>query len=207
MFKQRSRRGGFTLPEVLVTVAIVAILAAAVVPTVVNQITKGEGASFSSDANALTHAVTQFITDTRQYPSEIDHLINPIVALDKDILTSDYTARAIAQWKGPYLATSQNVLTNDYTFTGYGLIADNVLVAPSGQGGFITLNLDETGITLARLGEIDAAVDGGDGVVRSDCATGTASTGSTSGRLQWTEAQVAACTITNLVYRLVPTGG
>ena len=43
MSRKRTRRGGFTLPEVLVTVAIVAILAAVVVPTVTNQIGKGDG--------------------------------------------------------------------------------------------------------------------------------------------------------------------
>jgi prepilin-type N-terminal cleavage/methylation domain-containing protein len=39
------RRRGFTLPEVLVTVAITAILAAAVVPTVVGQLTMDEWAA------------------------------------------------------------------------------------------------------------------------------------------------------------------
>jgi prepilin-type N-terminal cleavage/methylation domain-containing protein len=165
MFKQRSRRGGFTLPEVLVTVAIVAVLAAAVVPTVVNQISKGEGASVAADFNALTQAVTQFISDTRMYPGDLDHLNTQILITDNSLGQGTYSQRAVNAWRGPYLATTLTANAG-FTFSGFGLVADDVLLAPSSHDGFITLDLDETPFSVAagnaRLAEIDAIIDGGE---------------------------------------------
>lgn len=210
MLKNRAGRSGFTLPEVLVTVAIVAVLAAAVVPTVVNQLGKGEGASVSADFNALTQAVTQFTADTRMYPGDLDHLNTPIDNTMSSLGQGTYSARAVAQWRGPYLATT---LTADagFTFSGFGLVADDILIAPSGQDGFITLDLDETPFNIAagnaRLAAIDALIDGGDGTFDDDCTAGPATPGSLTGRFRWTEAGATCNTITALVYRLVPTGG
>jgi general secretion pathway protein G len=205
MFKQRSRRGGFTLPEVLVTVAIVAVLAAAVVPTVVNQISKGEGASVAADFNALTQAVTQFITDTRQYPDSLKHLNTAITTNVNtgDLLGNDYSQRAVNAWKGPYLATTQ-ALTATFTFSGFGLVADTELLAPSGNNGFITLDITAP-TAHATLISIDAAIDGGDGSFDVNCAS--ASSASTSGRFVWTETAGTPCVISDIKYRLVPTGG
>jgi prepilin-type N-terminal cleavage/methylation domain-containing protein len=211
MFNSRKRRSGFTLPEVLVTVAIVAVLAAAIVPTVVNQMGKGEGASVAADINALTQAVTQFITDTRMYPGDLDHLNTAITTGMASLGQGNYSQRAVNGWKGPYLATT---LTADagYTFSGFSLAADDILIAPSGEDGFITLDLDETPFTGTaninqRLAEIDAIIDGGDGSFDNDCSAGPATAGSTTGRFRWTEAGATCNTITLLRFRLVPTGG
>lgn len=210
MFNRRNRRTGFTLPEVLVTVAIVAVLAAAVVPTVVNQISKGDSASFGAEINSLTGAVTQFVTDVRQYPSELAHLNTAITVADDDLLASPYSARAVARWKGPYLATSQDLAADDFTFTSYGLVADNVLIAPASANGFhITIDLGATTtMSLASLVAIDEAIDGGDGVSPSPVVANSCqlaqTTASETGRLRWTED--ADCVITNIRYRLVPVG-
>ena len=207
MFKHKNRRGGFTLPEVLVTVAIVAVLAAAVVPTVVNQLGKGEGASVAADINALTQAVTQFIADTRQYPDDLDHLNTAIATtLMTDIYGDPYSQRAVNAWAGPYLATTM-AADAGFTFSGFGLVADDELLGPAGHDGFITLSL--TGTTSAeRIAAIDAAIDGGDGAFDTDCTAPPAVTsGKATGRLRWTEAADAQCTVSAIVFRLVPTGG
>ncbi|MEX2179713.1 MAG: prepilin-type N-terminal cleavage/methylation domain-containing protein [Gemmatimonadaceae bacterium] len=208
MLKNRAGRSGFTLPEVLVTVAIVAVLAAAVVPTVVNQIGKGDAASVSAEINSLTGAVTQFVTDTRRYPDQLAHLNTLILSGDDDLLGTDYGTRAVAGWKGPYLATTQDMATDDFTFSSFGLVADNVLIAPAaGNGHHITLNLGATTtMSLATLIAIDQGIDAGDGVFDPDCAIPAISASSTSGRLTWTEAAGTPCVITNIIYRLVPVG-
>src|SRR5881409_3925430 len=55
------KRHGFTLGEVLVTVAIVAVLAAVVMPAITGQITKGDLGRVQSDLQALQGAISQFV--------------------------------------------------------------------------------------------------------------------------------------------------
>ncbi|HEY6219284.1 MAG TPA: type II secretion system protein, partial [Gemmatimonadaceae bacterium] len=55
-----SKVRGFTLPEVLVTVTIVAVLAAVMVPAVINQVSKGDVPAVGQDIDALRTAITTF---------------------------------------------------------------------------------------------------------------------------------------------------
>jgi prepilin-type N-terminal cleavage/methylation domain-containing protein len=204
MLSNRSRRGGFTLPEVLVTVAIVAVLAAAVVPTVVNQMSKGEAGAAAADLNALSNAITTFIADTRRFPADLADLNAVPAPADLDLRGAAYGATAVAGWRGPYLSTTQT-LTAGFDFAGLGLEAANVLVAPAvGNGFHITLDITAAGHTTASLAAADRAIDGGDGVSDPNCAAPSAS--STAGKLTWTETVGTPCVITVVRYRLVPTG-
>ena len=73
MRKMSSRRG-FTLPEVLVTVTIVAVLAAVMVPAVLNQVGKGDVPSVAGDLGAIRTAITTFAADTRRFPGHLSDL-------------------------------------------------------------------------------------------------------------------------------------
>src|SRR5689334_2447968 len=53
-------RRGFTLAEVLVTVTIVAVLAAVMVPAVINQVQKGDVPSAGQDMDGIRTAITTF---------------------------------------------------------------------------------------------------------------------------------------------------
>jgi prepilin-type N-terminal cleavage/methylation domain-containing protein len=206
MFSNRKRPAGFTLPEVLVTVAIVAVLAAAVVPTVVNQMSKGETGAVISDVNALSTGVTQFVTDTRHYPKSIRQLNvdTAVQAADPDLMAGTLGAAGANAWRGPYLSTTQDLLSF-YDMAGLGIRVSEDFVAPvAGNGYHIAMTLTKGGgaFTMADIAKIDQTLDGGDGAVKTDCTVPTP--GSAAGRLQWTES--AACVITAVTYRLVPTG-
>jgi prepilin-type N-terminal cleavage/methylation domain-containing protein len=106
MFTSRSRRRGFTLPEVLVTVAIVAIIAAAVVPAVTSQINKGEETTVVSAVSSLRTALTAFVSDVRSFPNRVSHLTNAITASDSTISNATYSSAQVGRWRGPYTTTS-----------------------------------------------------------------------------------------------------
>jgi prepilin-type N-terminal cleavage/methylation domain-containing protein len=115
------KRRGFTLPEVIVTITLIAALAAVVVPAVASQLKKGDPSRVASDAQAVRGAIEQFLSDVRRYPNSIGQLTNQIKTSEKPLtgtfsgnltyLTGDST-----RWKGPYLTKDSTAAR----VTGYG---------------------------------------------------------------------------------------
>ncbi len=58
---KKNVRRGFTLPEILVTVTVIAVLAAVVVPAVTQYVNKGDAPASSSDIDQVRTAITGFI--------------------------------------------------------------------------------------------------------------------------------------------------
>lgn len=164
---KKNARRGFTLPEILVTVTVVAVLAAVVVPAVTQYVNKGDAPSTVQDLNQLRNAITAYVADTRQYPTYL----------------SDLTAQSgVTGYKGPYFAGQVAGATSTSTFTSSGL---NVRLtgAFADSAGYLQLHvvpLNGTG-SCQDLYNLDKYVDQGTG------ATATASAGSsaTSGSLLW----------------------
>jgi len=59
---------GFTLIEIIVAVALVAILSAAVAPSVLNNISQGRIARAQSDVQAIASGIMRFKSDVGKYP-------------------------------------------------------------------------------------------------------------------------------------------
>lgn len=161
MSKYRSRRGGFTLPEVLVTVAIVAILAAVVVPAVTNQISKGETGQLASALNAYSTGVTTFVTDVRRYPRALSQLTNQITAADVDVDARVYGANAASGWKGPYTGTVSYVPGDSIPIGFAAFASDTLRDTTVASRRFIMLTVATADTSVAR--QIDVLLDGGDG--------------------------------------------
>src|SRR5437879_4720134 len=99
-----TNRRGFTLGEVLVSVAIVAVLAAIVIPAVGSQISKGDFGRVSNDLLSLRGAMEQFLTDVRRYPRSIGQLTTlPTASLLPIGTATQYTASEVNRWRGPYI--------------------------------------------------------------------------------------------------------
>ena len=169
------RRAGFTLPEVLVTVAIVAILAAVVVPTVTNQIGKGDDSNLTSNVASLRTGITAFVSDVRKFPSRLQHMLTQPVAADDDITGGDYGALAVSRWRGPYQTGSLQAAgagATDSVLIGLAYAIDSLsdtsfTVAGNGYVG-VTLG----GVSSASAAaHIDSLIDGG--------------TGQNAGNLRW----------------------
>jgi prepilin-type N-terminal cleavage/methylation domain-containing protein len=131
----RRTRQGFTLPEVLVTITLVAILASVVVPTIISQIRKGDPARMGSDFQAIRGASEQFLTDVRKYPASIAQLTSVITAAQTPLSGTSlatYAGPEIARWRGPYLSKDGTAALG----TGLGLTMntafDTVSLAVSG---------------------------------------------------------------------------
>jgi len=152
----RLRKRGFTLPEVLVTVTVVAVLAAVVVPAVTQYVGRGNGPATQNDVQQLRNAVTGFITDTRTYPANLADLVRTSVPA---YVTNGST------WHGPYLSGSVGTGTTGATGQGLG---------SSGAGGAGNASFTSSGLSLAFA---DTIINTGSGtlelVVLSPTACGS----------------------------------
>src|SRR6476646_6410126 len=99
----RRNRKGFTLAEVLVTIAIIAIMAAVLLPALNNQLSKGDTSRIASDLTNMQSGVQAFFSDIRQYPDSTSQLVSGISASSTDINGVTFQPSAISAWKGPYV--------------------------------------------------------------------------------------------------------
>ena len=175
-----NRRSGFTLPEVLVTVAIVAVLAAIVVPTVTSQLGKGDAPALSSTIGSLRTSITAFVSDVRKFPRRLSHLTTAITATDSTLFPDAPYGSAYNKWKGPY--ASFNLNSNDSIAIGMNLKAQDSLRLASNQ-----IEVWLSGVTTdAEMVSIDNQIDNG--------------TGASAGSLRWTVVGTAA---TDMKYLLM----
>jgi prepilin-type N-terminal cleavage/methylation domain-containing protein len=168
--QRRTTKSGFTLPEVLVTVAIVAVLAAVVVPTVTSQIGKGDEANFQTGTTNLRTGITAFVSDTRRWPGRISDLYNAPVAADLDLFAVAYGAPAVARWKGPYVSGA--MAATDSLNVALAYVFDALRDS--------SINVGTTGFVIASLSGITTQA----GAARLDTLIDAAS-GSDAGVLQW----------------------
>jgi prepilin-type N-terminal cleavage/methylation domain-containing protein len=150
-----TKRRGFTLVETVVTVGIVAALAAVVYPAVVRQFDIADPARAAEDLNNIRTAVDAFGVNVRpQSPADIEDLVfqpsDTAGTTDASSRGSLYTTTEIQAWLGPYLGAS----------VPPGDPAGNVVVITTGFGAQI-LN------RLARF-DIQGATAGGDTVLATN---------------------------------------
>ena len=110
-------RRGFTLIETVVTVGILAVMAAFVVPSVLKKADAADPVKVANDLNSISTAAQQFASDVKgALPGDIEDLTEPLLTnascntfnpCDSTITHTDiYTPQQARLWKGPYLAAS-----------------------------------------------------------------------------------------------------
>lgn len=178
--RKLSSRRGFTLAEVLVTVTIVAVLAAVMVPAVINQVAKGDVPSVNQDVSGIRTAITTFAADTRRFPGMLSQLGGTsLTAGDKDFThTATFGADASANYHGPYASITAGHIGPT------GAVFSDSLMNPASTR-YICMRDSTSGggtagtskITAAQIAQLRLALD-------SD--TTTYPTGTSTGTVRWT---------------------
>jgi prepilin-type N-terminal cleavage/methylation domain-containing protein len=173
------KKRGFTLVETVVTIGIIAALAAVVYPTVVRQFDSADPTRAAEDLNNVRTAVEVFGVNVRPLqPKDIEDLANLITntAPDSSARGALYVASDIANWNGPYIALSlpAAMAANDTAITtgfdaailnrlglydiGLANGGDTVATSNVANAEFIAVRLK--GLSGAAFNSINALIDG-----------------------------------------------
>ena len=126
-----NKQTGFTLIEMMIVVAIMAIMSAMLAPTLFNQVSKAEKARTASDIRQIESALKFYRLDNYRYPTQPQGLQALITAPSGSEATS---------WNGPYLETvPKDAWKQDYRYANPGTHGKTVEVytlgADNTQGG------------------------------------------------------------------------
>jgi general secretion pathway protein G len=103
-------RPGMTLVEVLLAIAILAIIAAVVLPTTAAQLRDGHATALANQLANLRDAVGNYRQNVGAYPLFLTQLTTQPVAGDDDSCGTNLSNAELNAWRGPYL--NQNVVGN-----------------------------------------------------------------------------------------------
>ena len=153
---------GFTLAEILIALALIAILAAVLLPTVAGQILKGDAARVMQDLDAVRSGIDQFLADVHRYPGKYKDLSAAIDPNDAptfaDINGDAYTPGLANRWGGPYVTKDLNASSE--VETGFGGVIQNLFKVDTNTNNIEYVSIVILGITGPDFDRIDAQVDG-----------------------------------------------
>src|SRR5687767_13206146 len=110
--RMRSRRGGFTLIEILVVIAVISILAALVAPNVFRHVGSAKDAAAKSQIEMLGAALDAYRLDNGRYPTTAQGLAalweQPVAEPRPTNWRGPYVRKAVPNdpWGNPYLYMS-----------------------------------------------------------------------------------------------------
>jgi type IV pilus assembly protein PilE len=153
-FNRSSHKPGFTLAEVLVTIAIIAIMAAVLLPALNNQLSKGDTSRIASDLTNMQSGVQAFFSDVRQYPDSTSQLVSGLSASSTDINAVAFQPSAVSAWKGPYV--SRDVLSNTGGRAAFVPVFSKTVTSST---SFLTISISP--ITADQFASLEATLDEG----------------------------------------------
>lgn len=171
----RPRRNGFTTIELLVVVAIVASLAAVVLPRVTDYVVRGRAAALAQSLDALVNAIMAFRSDVGRFPQQLVSLGAPLTASSTDVCSTPSVPRYIPEqnrkaWRGPYVA---RVLGPAGIVSGTATIQDTVRRTPMDPTQFGRVLVNVNGVDQKIAEELERVLDGRVPVPFSGDTTGT----------------------------------
>lgn len=158
---ERTHRG-FTLAEVIASVAIVVVLAAITIPTIQSRLAVGRGQALAKEVTALSAGLQAFYNQVGTYPRFLDELTAITGAgshtdtyCGDDFIPVNMTAGQQAKWKGPYLS---RLITADYMTADGNTIVDKMVRNSSGTPVFLEITVLNVSSDVATI--VEDVIDG-----------------------------------------------
>lgn len=153
----RLNRTGFTLIEMTIVMAIMALLAVVLAPEIISRLSRGEAAAISSSVNAVSDGIESFRSDVLRYPKTLAELTQQPTASSVDSCNRPIPAAHINTWSGPYLTRE---VPAGGIVAGGGVIRTAIRRDPETYSSVATLFIDVDGVDRAVAEQLEASYDG-----------------------------------------------
>jgi type II secretion system protein G len=168
--KRMRPTSGFTLLEILVALVLIGLLAGTLVPTVVNQLGRGETNRLVEDLTAVEEASKSFRVDVQRWPGGVRSLVTQPTTSDVSLTGATYPSALVSRWRGPYLERG-SIPGDTIVTSGGGVILSTFTSVAWGGTNFLTVKVK--GITQDNARSVRLLMDGDTAVA------------ATSGRVRW----------------------
>jgi len=111
----RRAESGYTLTEIIVAVAVIAILAGAMTPLIFKQIDRSRVARATQDLKTIEDGFIQYYADTQYWPCGWDADEDKNAHKDLAKYTCLYESESVTGWDGPYINESGGKNGSDKT--------------------------------------------------------------------------------------------
>jgi type II secretory pathway pseudopilin PulG len=147
---RRHSQVAFTLFEIVVALAVLALLGAVLVSAAMGRVDESRSATVAQTLNTLSDGVLQFRADVRRYPTHLRYLSSAPPTTEKDLCNQTVPASYRSLWKGPYVKSvilSTGIPVEEMT------IADSLHMDPSG-----TYTVSTNGNLLIVAADVDSTI-------------------------------------------------
>ena len=151
------RRAGFTLLEIVISLAILALLVATLAPQILGRMSRGQSASLLSTLTGLQHAANAHRGDTGRYPQKLRQLAVAPTAGVEDSCGRLIPGSGLSLWAGPYV--DRNIPATGIPIGG-SVIADSLRRTPSTYSDVGTMFIDVSDVEQAVADQMEIAMDG-----------------------------------------------
>ncbi len=166
--KNKTRFAGFSMVEVLVALAIIAVLAAVMIPALNSKLRDSRQSAIAQTLNGIALGMAEYKKAMGRYPGQLNLLADNPVASSRDVCGALTAASSTALWRGPYI--SRDFSTNGMPM-GDGRILSPVRRSPvtvSSSGTIAFVLIDVTGVETDIATDLENLFDG-----VTDVAAGT----------------------------------
>ncbi len=149
-------RRAFTLAEVLIAIAIMAIAGAVVIPALMTKIRTASTAALSQTLFALSQGVFQYRRAVTVYPPSLTYLATPPQTNTVDACGTTQIGNNANSWRGPYITRE---IPSGGVQIGDALIENALRRATSGSSTYLLI--DVAGVELKVATDLESQFDTG----------------------------------------------